>query len=77
MKNDLATMAVAVPIKIYRDGQKKYVLGCVIPPAGAVAISRNLGQTVLANSVGVFLAFTFLLRTVHAIPNDKERRLHL
>ena len=30
---------------------KKCVLGCVIPPAGAVARSRNLGQTFLANSV--------------------------
>ena len=32
---------------------KKFVLGCVIPPAGAVARSRNLGQTFLANSVVV------------------------
>ena len=30
---------------------KKFVLGCVILPAGAVARSRNLGQTFLANSV--------------------------
>ena len=30
---------------------KKCVLGCVIPPAGAVARSRNLGQTFLAISV--------------------------
>ena len=26
-------------------------VGCVIPPAGAVARSRNLGHTILANSV--------------------------
>ena len=30
---------------------KKFVLGCVIPPAAAVARSHNLGQTFLANSV--------------------------
>ena len=30
---------------------KKFFLGCVIPPAGAVARSRNLGQTLFANSV--------------------------
>ena len=32
----------------------KFVLGCVIPPAGAVARSRNLGQTFLANSVHIW-----------------------
>ena len=31
----------------------KFVLGCVIPPADAVARSRNPGQTFLANSVHV------------------------
>ena len=30
---------------------KKVVLGCVIPPAGAVVRSRNLRQTFMANSV--------------------------
>ena len=30
---------------------KKFVLGCVIPPSIAVARSRTLGQTFLANSV--------------------------
>ena len=35
----------------YTELAKKLVLGCVIPPAGAVAQSRNLGQTFLANSV--------------------------
>ena len=30
---------------------KKFVLGCVILPTSAVARSRNLGQTFLANSV--------------------------
>ena len=29
---------------------KKCVLGCVIPPAGAVARSRNIGKTFLSNS---------------------------
>ena len=32
---------------------KKRALGCVIPPAGAVARSRNLGQTFLANLYAV------------------------
>ena len=36
---------------------KKFVLGCVIPPAGAVARSRNLGQTFLANSVHLAVDF--------------------
>ena len=35
----------------YRVGQKKCVLGCVIPPAGAVSRSRNLRQTFLPKSV--------------------------
>ena len=30
---------------------KKFVLGCVIPPAGTVARSRNLGHTCLAHPV--------------------------
>ena len=41
---------------------KKFVLGCVIPPAGAVARSRNLGQTFSANSSFLhleFLAFSY------------------
>ena len=37
---------------------KKFVLGCVIPPAGAVARSRNPGQTFLAYSA-VCLKFFF------------------
>ena len=30
---------------------KKFVLGCVIPPPGAEARSRNLGHTFMSNSV--------------------------
>ena len=46
-----ATNFIITRYKAYRVGQKRFVLGCVIPPAGAVARSRNLGQTFLANSV--------------------------
>ena len=59
---------------LYRVGQKKCVLGCVIPPAGAVARSGNLGQTFLANSVhtvkGIFLSMR--LRGTHA-GNQREQ----
>ena len=38
--------------KKYRVGQKKFVLGCVIPPLAAKASSRNLQDTLLlTNSV--------------------------
>ena len=37
--------------KYVQSWPKKCVIGCVILPAGAVARSRNLGQTFLANSV--------------------------
>ena len=48
-------MSVDVPV-VSDDGNiqsrpKKFVLGCVIPTAGSLARSRNLGQTFLANSV--------------------------
>ena len=48
-----ATNFIITRYKAYRVGQKRFVLGCVIPPAGAVARSRNLGQTSLAYSVFV------------------------
>ena len=38
---------------LFLSWPKKYVLGCVIPPAGEVAQSRNLAQTFFANSVYV------------------------
>ena len=38
-------------IEALQSWPKKFVLGCVIPPAGAAARSRNLGPTFLDNSV--------------------------
>ena len=42
---------------------KKVVLGCVIPPVGAVARSRNLGQTILPNSIGMPLCLRMAVRS--------------
>ena len=33
---------------------KKFVVGCVVPPAGALARSRNQAQPFLATSVHIF-----------------------
>ena len=56
---------------LYRSVQswpKKFVLGCVILPAGAVARSRNLGQTFLSNSVCMELSFSSLLLSLSLPP---------
>ena len=49
---DILRYVADCPFSGVQSWPKKFVLGCVIPPAGAVARSLNLGQTFLANSVG-------------------------
>ena len=46
------TDAIITKVRLQR-WPKKFVLGCVNPPAGTVARSRNLEQTFLSNSVCV------------------------
>ena len=48
---------------------KKFVLGCVIPPAGVVARSRNLGHTFLAHSVHNYTLASVYAR-IHSLTNE-------
>ena len=48
-----AGLLSCVNFEVIQRWPKKCVLGCVIPPAGAVARLRNLGRTFLANSVNL------------------------